>query len=68
MAQRGRRTVGDKIKKFREHRSLSQEELSAILNISITHMGYLEQNRRVPSLKLLRKIAKALKVPAKDLI
>lgn len=68
MAQLGRKTVGDKIKHYRHKRGLAQEELAAILNMSPTHLGYLEQNRRNPSLKTLRRVAKALKVPVKDLI
>ena len=45
-----------------------QEKFAELLNISRTHVGHVEQGRKSPSLELLEKIAKKLKIKAKDLI
>ena len=46
----------------------TQEEFAESVNISRTHMGHIEQGRKSPSLELLEKIAKNLKIKVKDLI
>ncbi len=60
--------LGRNIQKARKIKGYTQEELAEVLNISRTHMGHIEQGRKTPSLELLEKIAKALKVKVRDLI
>ena len=60
--------LGQKIQKIRESRGLSQEKLAEMVKISRTHMGHIEQGRRSPSLDLLNKIARALKVEPSSLL
>lgn len=60
--------LGRKIQRLRKILGETQEGFAETLNISRTHMGHLEQGRKNPSLKLLAKIAKALKIKVKDLI
>ena len=62
------RTIGKRIKKLREELDLTQEDLSEKVHVSTVYIGYIEQGRNVPSLEVLQKIAKALKVSASDLL
>lgn len=60
--------LGQKIKKLREARGLTQVELAVIVNISPVYVGFIENGRRRPSLRTLERLARALKVNAKDLL
>lgn len=60
--------LGRKIQKLRKGTGSTQEKFAEKLNISRTHMGHLEQGRKKPSLELLEKIAKHLKVKVSELI
>lgn len=62
------KSMGDKIKFYRKKRVLYQVELADIVGVSTKYIGSIEQGIRTPSLKLLKKIAKALKVSPKDLL
>lgn len=64
---KSRLELGKKIQKTRKNIDLTQEELADVLKISRTHMGHIEQGRKSPSLKLLEKIARALKIPISEL-
>lgn len=59
--------LGTRIQKLRKSLGYSQEELAEKINISRTHMGHIEQGRKSPSLKVMEKLAKALKVQVKDI-
>lgn len=59
--------LGRKIQKLRKQLNYSQEELAEKINISRTHMGHIEQGRKSPSIKVLERLAKALKVHVKDI-
>ncbi len=59
--------LGNKIQKLRKEIGLTQEEFAEKLNISRTHIGHIEQGRKSPSMKLMEKIAKALRVKVKDI-
>lgn len=61
------KTLGQKIKKLRKQRRLTQVELAVIVNVSPGYIGSIEQGIRYPSLKVLEKLARALKIPAKEL-
>lgn len=56
------------VRKERKRLDLTQEELAERVGISRAYMGYIEQGRNVPSLEILEKIAKALKVSPGDLL
>lgn len=62
-----REKLGNKIQKLRKGLGLTQEEFAERLNISRTHIGHIEQGRKSPSIKLMEKIAKALRVKVGDL-
>jgi len=65
---RSRLKLGKKIQKARKALRLSQEELAGRVRSSRTHIGHIEQGRKSPSMKLLQRIARTLKVKVKDLI
>lgn len=60
--------IGDRIKHYREVKGISQEELSAILDISVRHISAIETGTRGISLNLLVEIANALDVSSDDLL
>lgn len=61
-------TIGKKIKGLRKARELTQVELAVIVNISPVYLGFIENGRRRPSLKILEKLARALKVKPSELL
>jgi len=63
----GNKKLGEKIQRLRKQTGLSQEEFAEKLKISRTHVGHVEQGRKYPSVKLLEKTAKALKVKVSEL-
>ncbi len=66
--QKTREALGKRIQKQRKAVGLTQEGLAEIVKISRTHMGHIEQGRKSPSLEVLDKIARALKINASELL
>ena len=58
---------GNKIRKLRKDRNLSQEELSFKANLHRTYIGMIERGEKNITLLNIEKIAKALDVNIKDL-
>lgn len=56
------RVLGKKIQKARNEKGMTQEELADKVGISRAYMGYIEQGRNAPSLEVLNKIARILKI------
>ncbi len=61
-------SIGMNIKNARMKKGLSQEQLAETLDITNTHISYLETDTKYPSLDMLIKIANALDVSADDLL
>lgn len=59
--------VGKNIKKIREKRGLTQEELALEAGLNRAYVGYIERGRRNPSIETVAKIAKILKVRLDEL-
>jgi transcriptional regulator with XRE-family HTH domain len=57
-----RRSLGLRIKAFRENARLSQEELAHRSAIHVTYLSGLENGKRNPSLLVLSRIATGLDV------
>lgn len=68
MPKRMPKSFGKKVQFYRKQRKLYQVELADIVGVSTGYIGSIEQEVRTPSLKLLKKIAKALKISPKDLL
>ncbi len=60
--------IGEKIKKFREIRGLSQSELGNILNVTNRAVSKWENGKSYPSIELLQPLAEALNVSVITLI
>lgn len=58
---------GEKIKRLRRDKNLSQESLAEAINVDRSYMGFIERGERNPSLDKIGKIAKALKITLKEL-
>ncbi len=54
--------LGERIRKSRKAKGLSQEKLGEICSISTAHVGHIERGSRIPSLETLYKISKELNV------
>ncbi len=61
------KVLGKKIQRLRKQKGLSQEELAEKLGFSRVYMGYIEQGRETPSLKLVIKLSKKLGVKVEEL-
>lgn len=60
--------LGKRIQKLRKEAGYkSQESFAEALGLSRTHIGHIEQARKNPSMEVLVKIAKKLKVDISDL-
>jgi len=59
--------LAQKMKLLRSQRRLTQEMLSEIVGVSVNYIGYIEQSKRVPSIKTADKIARAFGVKFADL-
>jgi len=60
--------LGRNIKYYREMRHLSQEQLSFRADMNRNYLGDIERGKRNPTIKNVEKIAKALEIPAEDLL
>lgn len=60
--------IGVRIKRYRENKGLSQEELSSIIGISNRHLSKVETGAKNPSLELILNIANVLNITADDLL
>lgn len=56
------------LKTAREDAQISQTELAARAGLSQPHIGYIENEKRAPTVESLKRISIALKVPAADLV
>jgi len=63
-----RRRVGLNLKKFREERGFSQEAVADHCGLHRTYISGIERGVRNPTVLILEKIAKALKVSAAELL
>ena len=57
-----------KLKRIRERRGLSQEQLAAAAGISRTYLARLEAAKHDPTLRMIERLAKALKVKPAELL
>lgn len=62
------RKIGQNIRKIRERKSITQEQLALDAGLNRAYIGYIERGERNPSTDTIVKIAKALKVSPKELL
>ena len=61
-------SIGDNIKKWREHRNLKQSELAEMLGVSDKTVSSWEINRTEPKMGMVEKISSALHCKKTDII
>lgn len=59
--------IGKRIIKARNTKGVSQEKLATESGIDRSHMGFIEQGRRKPTLSTLYKVAKSLDISLEQL-
>ena len=62
------KVLGKRVQRYRKKTGMSQEEVAHKVGISRAYMGYIEQGRNIPSLEVLEKVAKVLKVKLNELL
>lgn len=58
---------GLKIRELRKKRGLSQEKLAELVKIDYSYLNLIEAGKRNPSLKVITKLARTLKVSLPEL-
>ena len=61
-------TVGEKIRRLRKQKKLSQEALAGEAGINSNHLSRLERGLFKPSIEVLKKLAQALEVSVDSLL
>jgi transcriptional regulator with XRE-family HTH domain len=61
-------SLGSRIKSLRKAQNLTQQKLAEKVEVSRIYVQALESNRRLPSMKLLMRLAPALNVEVADLL
>lgn len=59
--------IGKRIVNARTDKGMSQEKLATESGIDRSHMGFIEQGRRKPTLSTLHKITKTLRISLEQL-
>lgn len=59
--------LGKRIVRARTNKGMSQEKLATDSGIDRSHMGFIEQGRRKPTLSTLFKITKSLEISLEQL-
>jgi transcriptional regulator with XRE-family HTH domain len=63
-----RSIFGKNVRKFRQQRKLTQEQLAFEAEIDLTYVGGIERGKRNPSLLVMARIADALSAPLTKLL
>lgn len=61
-------SLGLRIKTLRKAKSLTQQQLADLVGVSRIYIQALESNRRLPSMKLLQRLAESLDVRVADIV
>jgi transcriptional regulator with XRE-family HTH domain len=63
-----RKQLGDNVRRLRRERGLSQEELAFEAELHRTYISGIERGIRNPTITIVVKVAKAMKVSADQLL
>lgn len=61
-------SIGSKVRKYREAKGFSQEDLAFRLNVAQTTISSIESDKSIPNSILLNKIAQELEVNINDIL
>ena len=62
------KTFGKNVRRVRKERDLSQEALADEVGLAVTYVGQIERGIRNPTLEIVERLARALKVKSLDLL
>lgn len=68
VTKKDRKCLGGGIHKHRKLAGLTQEKLAERIDINPVYMGQIERGYRVPTVDVLLRIARALKVHLRDIV
>lgn len=68
VTKKDRKLLGGGIRKYRKLASLTQEKLAERVDINPVYMGQIERGFKVPTVDVLLRIARALKVHLHDIV
>ena len=60
--------LGDRIRKIREAKKLTQDELAFLCGTNQAHIGKIERGENNTTLEILARISQGLKVPLNELL
>ncbi len=63
-----RRILAQNLRRVRQERSLTQEELADLAGINRNYVGMIEREENAASVDVLESLAKALNIEAADLL
>jgi len=63
-----RAILGKNVRRLRQQKGLTQEQLAFEAEIDLTYVGGIERGKRNPSLLIMARIAEALSVPLTRLL
>jgi transcriptional regulator with XRE-family HTH domain len=63
-----KRTLGSVVKEARAGARMSQRELAAAIGVKASHIAYIENGHRRPSIPLIIPLSKTLGLDAKELL
>jgi transcriptional regulator with XRE-family HTH domain len=55
--------IGKTIKEIRESKKIKQKELSESCSLTVSYLSQIENNKKDPSISVLRKISNSLEIP-----
>jgi transcriptional regulator with XRE-family HTH domain len=68
VTQKDRKLLGEGIRKYRKLAHLTQEKLAEKVDLNPVYMGQIERGYKVPTVDVLLRIARALKVRLRDIV
>ncbi len=63
-----KRTLGSVVKEARDEARLSQRELAAAIGVKASHIAYIENGHRKPSISLINRLSETLGLDGKELL
>ncbi len=62
------KTIADNLSKYRKQLRYTQKEMAEKADLNMNYYAKVERGEAIPSLKTIKKLAKAFKVTATDII
>ena len=68
VTQKHRKLLGGGIRKYRKRAGLTQERLAEKVDLNPVYLGQIERGYKVPTVDVLLRLSKALKVRLRDIV